>query len=143
MLAMMLERYAMNNTHDHTEQGIWRQTLLPSLSLFTSLSTLICCALPALLVTIGLGAALAGLISIAPWLTVISEYKMALFAVAGVTLCLSTWLQWQARKLPCPIQPNKAKACQRMRRISWWILGSAWLLYAVGFFFAFLAVYLL
>jgi uncharacterized protein involved in exopolysaccharide biosynthesis len=56
---------------------------------------------------------------------------------------LSTWLQWQARKLPCPIQPNKAKACQRMRRISWWILGSAWLLYGVGFFFAFLAVYLL
>ena len=130
---MMLERFAMNNIYDHTEQGIWRQTLLPSLSLFTSLSTLICCALPALLVTIGLGAALAGLISIAPWLTVISEYKMVLFAIAGVTLCLSTWLQWQARKLPCPIQPNKAKACQRMRHISWWILGSAWFCMAWGF----------
>ena len=46
MLAMMLERFAMNNIYDHTEQGIWRQTLLPSLSLFTSLehADLLCIA---------------------------------------------------------------------------------------------------
>lgn len=114
-------------------------TLAPTLSLFTSLATLICCALPALLVTLGLGAALAGLVSAAPWITALSTHKELVFGGAGVMLALSGYLQWRGRNSPCPANPEKAKACIKLRKISWAILGFSSLIYLVGFFFAFLA----
>ena len=118
----------------------WQQSLLPSLSLFTSLGTLVCCALPALFVTLGMGATLAGLVSAAPWLVSLSEHKLLVFGVAGMLLLMSFFLQYRARYQPCPADPAKAKACMRMRKISWVILLIALLVYAVGFFFAFIAV---
>lgn len=121
------------------EPSLWRQTILPSLSLFTSVGTLLCCALPALLVTLGMGATLAGLVGSAPWITVISEYKGVVFAIAGILLCAATLMQWRARNLPCPADPLKAKACARLRVFSWGLLGFSVLIYLTGFFFAFLA----
>ena len=53
-----------------------KDIIIPLISLFTSFGTLICCALPALLVTIGSGAVLAGLISNVPQLLILSKYKI-------------------------------------------------------------------
>ena len=119
--------------------SLYRQTIVPTLSLFTSFGTLICCALPALLVALGMGAALAGLVSAAPWLTVISEYKHYVFVGAGLMLMLSGYLQWRGRNAPCPADVDRAKACSKLRRISWFILGVSVVIYLIGFFFAFLA----
>jgi hypothetical protein len=58
-------------------------------SLFTSSGTLVCCALPALLVALGAGAALSSLVSAVPALVVLSEYKEAVFIFAGVMHVLS------------------------------------------------------
>ena len=52
----------------------WRQSFLSILSLFTSFGTLVCCALPALLVTLGMGASLISILGIF-LITVISEQK--------------------------------------------------------------------
>jgi hypothetical protein len=49
--------------------------LLSFLSLFTSFGTLLCCALPSLLVLLGLGATVASLLSAAPWLVSLSHHK--------------------------------------------------------------------
>jgi mercuric ion transport protein len=49
--------------------------LLGYFSLFTSLGTLLCCALPSLLVLIGLGATVASVVSAAPWLIAFSRHK--------------------------------------------------------------------
>ncbi len=124
---------------NNVEATMWRQTILPTLSLFTSVGTLLCCALPALLVTLGMGAALAGFIGTVPWITAISDYKKWVFLGAGVMLALSAFMQWRARYAPCPADPKKAKACARLRKISWGILIFSILVYLVGFFFAFLA----
>lgn len=121
----------------------YKQTLLPMLSLFGSMGTLVCCALPALFVTLGMGAALAGLVSTAPWLVVISEYKVIVFLVAGLLLLASAGLQWQARNQPCPVDIKQAKVCANLRKISWVILVISILIYLIGFFFAFVAVKLL
>jgi hypothetical protein len=118
---------------------LWRQTLPSAFSLFTSTGTLICCALPALFVTLGMGATLAGLVSAAPWLITISKYKVWVFAGAGVMLVLAAWLQYRARHLPCPADARLAVACARTRRVSWIVLGVSVAVYATGFFFAFLA----
>jgi hypothetical protein len=119
--------------------NLYKQTIAPTLSLFTSVGTLLCCALPALLVTLGMGAVVAGLISAVPWITVISDYKAYVFVGAGLMLFLSIVLQWRGRHAPCPADPAKAKSCVRLRKISWFILGFSILIYVIGFFFAFLA----
>ena len=62
-----------------------KNLIVPSLSLFTSLGTLLCCALPSLFVAIGAGAVLAGLISNMPFLIVLSKYKIILFMKKNFT----------------------------------------------------------
>jgi hypothetical protein len=89
-----------------------------TLSLFSSASTLICCALPALLVSIGAGATLAGLVSRFPQLIWLSERSAWIFSIAGVFMLLGGYAQWRARFEPCPIDPVQAQACTRTRRIS-------------------------
>ena len=121
------------------EQSLWQQTILPTLSLFASTGTLLCCALPALLVTLGMGAALAGFVSAVPWITAITDYKLAIFIGAGFMLGLSSVMQWRGRYAPCPADPAKAKACMRLRKISAIITGLSIVIYLIGFFFAFLA----
>ena len=119
--------------------GSWRQTAIPAIGLFASLGTLICCALPALFVTLGMGMAVAGLVSAAPWLITLSEHKVIVFGIAGGTLAVATVLQWRGRRAACPADPQKAMVCAKLRKVSWNILGVAIAVYVVGFFFAFLA----
>jgi hypothetical protein len=120
----------------------WRQTLLPTLSLFASAGTLVCCALPALFVSLGLGAVLAGLVTDLPWLIWMSEQKAAVFGAAAGLLAVAGFLQWRARFAPCPADPVQAAACTRLRRLSLGIYLFSVVVFAVGFFFAFVAVYL-
>ena len=111
---------------------------LAFLSLFTSTGTLICCALPALLVAVGAGAALSTLISVVPGLVWISEYKEVVFGAAGVMLSISGWLQWRSRFAPCPVDPAKRDACLRTRKTSARIYLASVAIYVVGGVFAFL-----
>lgn len=116
-----------------------KSLVAPTLSLFTSIGTLVCCALPALMVTIGAGAALAGLVSNVPQLIWLSQYKVAVFSVAGVMIIISGILGWKNRNAPCPIDPQQAKACARLRRISSVLYWFSVVVYLTGFFFAFVA----
>jgi hypothetical protein len=106
------------------------------LSLFTSLSTLICCALPALFVVLGLGASFAGLVSNVPQLIWISENKVIFFAIGAVMLFLGGILQWQAKKRACPI--DKREECLTTKDWSGLTYKLAVILYLVGASFAFL-----
>ena len=119
--------------------NLYKQTIFPVLSLFTSIGTLLCCALPALLVTLGMGAALAGFISVAPWITVISEYKIFIFVGAGILLILSGYFLWINRNAPCPTDAKQAKACALLRKFSLYTIIISIVIYIIGFFFAFFA----
>jgi len=48
--------------------------LLSYFSLFSSVGTLLCCALPSVLVLAGLGATVASTLSALPWLVVLSHH---------------------------------------------------------------------
>ena len=109
------------------------------LSLLASSGTLVCCALPALLVSLGLGAALAGLVSAVPALVWVSEHKVPVFTVAALLLAGAGALQWRLRTAPCPIDPVLRQACLRTRRWSRWVWAGAVAMFAVGAFFAFVA----
>ena len=66
--------------------------LLSFLNLFTSFSTLFCCALPALFVLLGAGAAFAGLTRNVPQLIWVAEHKDIFFILGAVSLTLSVVL---------------------------------------------------
>jgi len=120
---------------DELKQTRW----VPLLALFTSSGTLICCALPALLVAIGAGAALSSLISAVPQLVWFSEHKTGVFTAAAIMLVASGCLQWRARYLPCPADPALAQLCLRTRRQSLWLYLVSVAIFLVGGFFAFIA----
>ncbi len=113
--------------------------LVAFFGLFTSLGTLLCCALPALLVSLGLGAVMAGLAANVPGLVWLSENKFGLFCVAGAMLALNGILLWINRNAPCPIDPQLRDACIRGRRFSRKIFFVTVGIYSIGFFFAYIA----
>ncbi|MCR5882339.1 hypothetical protein LRS03_05485 [Rhizobacter sp. J219] len=117
-----------------TRAGLWASLL----SLFASSGTLVCCALPALLVALGAGAALSSLVSVFPQVVWLSEHKAELFVFAGVALAASGWLQWRNRLAPCPTDPALRDACLRTRRTSWRVYLFSLAVYVVGGWFAFI-----
>jgi hypothetical protein len=106
-------------------------------ALLASASTLVCCVLPAVLVWVGAGAALAGLVSAVPQLIWFGERKGLVFGLAGAALFGSGVLLWQARRLPCPTELRAAQGCTRLRRASQRLYVMALAAYGIGGTFAF------
>lgn len=106
-------------------------------TLVASGGTLVCCVLPAVMVALGAGAALAGLVTAVPQLIWLSEHKAGVFTVAFAMLALSGALLWRARSLPCPADQELARTCTRLRRTSSWLWSIALFCTAVGALFAF------
>ena len=108
-------------------------------ALFATTGTLICCALPITLVTLGMGATVAALTSNVPFLITLTHYKAWVFAFSGLMLAGSGWLMYRPGRA-CPADPELAAVCSRAhiwnRRVFW---GSV-TLWGIGFFAAFLAL---
>ena len=116
--------------------------LLSYLSLFTSFGTLLCCALPSLLVLFGLGATVASFLSAAPWLVTLSHHKNWVFAISG-TLIAGNFVyvyvlgpKLRARALGCSV--DDPRACERASRLSRMILWISGAIYVAGFFSAYI-----
>jgi hypothetical protein len=121
-----------------TRTSLWTSVL----SLFASSSTLVCCALPALLVALGAGAALSSLVSVFPQVVWLSEHKEGLFVFAGLAMAASGALQWRNRSAPCPTDPMLRQACLSTRRTSLRVYAFSVLVYLVGGWFAFVQPWL-
>ena len=106
-------------------------------SLFASSSTLICCAIPALLVSLGAGATLASLVAVFPAIVSISEHKEAIFVLSSGLMFIGGVLQWRNRNAPCPIDPKKRDTCLKTRKISLQIYWISLGLLIIGGWFAF------
>jgi hypothetical protein len=119
------------------DPALSRNVVLSAGALLASSATLVCCVLPAVLVTLGAGAALAGLVSAVPQLIWLSEHKMLVFGSALVLLAVSGVALWYGRSLPCPTDPDAAQACRRLRRASAVLYGFAVASFAFGAVFAF------
>ena len=107
------------------------------LTLLASGGTLVCCVLPAVMVALGAGAALAGLVTAVPQLVWLSGHKAAVFGLAAVLLAWSGLMLWRARTSPCPADPALASACNRLRRVSVVLWSVAAACTALGAIFAF------
>ena len=119
------------------DRALSRNAGLAAGALLASSVTLVCCVLPALLVALGAGAALAGLVTAVPQLIWLSEHKPLVFGSAAALLGISGISLWYGRSLPCPTDPDAARACNRMRRISAVLYGLALVSFALAVVFAF------
>jgi hypothetical protein len=119
-----------------------RSTVLGYLSLFTSFGTLLCCALPSLLVLLGLGATVASVLSSVPWLVTLSRHKDWVFAVSGALIAGNFGYVYliapklQAQGAAC--SPDDTGACEGATRTSRIVLWVSGVIYVVGFFSAYL-----
>ena len=107
------------------------------ITLVASTTTLICCALPILLVALGLGATVAAITSSVPGLVTLARHKVWFFGISAVLLVSSGWIIYRPGRA-CPASPSLAATCdrtQRLNRAIFWIAGAIW---TTGFVAAFL-----
>jgi mercuric ion transport protein len=127
--------------HETRAQQHWTSGLLGYLSLFTSFGTLLCCALPSLLVLLGLGATVASFLSAVPWLVTLSRHKIWVFTISGLLIgcnLLYTYAiapRLQRAGVACPT--NAPEACRSASRVSLVVLWISAAIYAIGVFSAF------
>ncbi len=116
--------------------------LLSYLSLFTSLGTLLCCALPSLLVLFGLGATVASFLTAVPWLVTLSHHKEWVFVTAGFLIAVSFVYVYRiaprlkANGETCSVKDGQTP-CDTATRISRIVLWISVAIYAIGFFTAY------
>jgi hypothetical protein len=109
------------------------------LVIFTSSTTLVCCALPILLVSVGLGAVSASLFASLPFLVTLAQYKAWMFAGSGSVLVLAAWLMFRPGRA-CPADPVLAEQCEKAHRWNkrfYWVSVGIWV---AGFGAAYLAL---
>jgi mercuric ion transport protein len=117
-----------------------RSAVLGYFSLFTSVSTLLCCALPSLLVLLGLGASVASMLAFTPWLVVLSRHKVWTFSISGTLIGLSflnSYYLVPRLKGGAACDVDDRSACQDTSRASKILLWVSAGIYAVGFFVAY------
>jgi hypothetical protein len=122
-----------------TTETVRRSAVLSYFSLFTSLSTLLCCALPSLLVLFGLGASVASTLSFLPWLVALSRHKQWTFAISGGLIALSFlntyYITSRFRAQECsPDDPSACADASKASRVLLWVSAG---IYLVGFFVAY------
>ncbi len=108
-------------------------------TLFSTSGTLICCALPIILVTLGLGATVASLTSTLPFLIVLSKHKLWVFVFSGVMLTVSGWVIYRSNQ-SCPVDPQQAKICISAKIWNKRIYWLSVIIWSIGFIAAFVAL---
>lgn len=114
-----------------------KESSISIFTLFAAGGTLVCCALPILLVTLGFGTAVAGLTSSFPWMVALSQDKEWVFAASFVMLLVAGWFIYR-RGRSCPADPEAARTCARVDTVNRCIYWGSVTLWLVGFFAAFL-----
>ncbi len=108
-----------------------------SLLLLTSFPTLICCALPILLVSLGFGSVVAAVYGeYLPILKWFGLNSLITFSITGFILLLAAYALYRPNRT-CPANPELAAACesaQKWNRRFFWIAFAVW---TIGAFTAF------
>jgi hypothetical protein len=104
--------------------------------LLANTTTVVCCVLPAALVSLGAGAVLVGLVSAVPQLIWLSEHKTLIFGLAAGLLVVGGAAIFWAWRQPCPVDPDLGRKCMRLRRASVWLYVISAGLFLLGAVFA-------
>jgi len=119
-----------------------REKVIGFFALFGSMSTLLCCALPAALAALAGGAAVTTMLSTFPWLISLSHHKEWLFLAAGALIAFNAVLILRpSGKIACSI--TGGKGCDVAGSFQKFMVWASIALYSVGAFVAYALVPLL
>ncbi len=116
------------------------------LSLFTSFSTLLCCALPALLVALGFGAVIAGLVSNLPFLVTLTKYREWTLFFTTAIIGFNFWIVYKRTRAntTCTVPVNGDEtACETASRWNKIVLWISFAFLLIGVFMTYMALPLL
>ncbi len=119
-----------------------KESLLPFFGLFTSVSTILCCALPIILVTLGIGAVFANLTANFPFITWLAERSLYLFTIATNLLLIGGYFIF-IKPQTCPADKKLAEICNKTKKfnkIVWWM---SVIILAISFFFKYILILLI
>ena len=119
-----------------------KETLLPFFGLFASISTIICCALPIILVTLGMGAVFASLTASFPIITWLATKTIYLFIIAVIFLLIGGYFIF-IKPQTCPANKELAKICNKTKKfnkIIWWL---SVIILTISFFFKYILILLI
>jgi mercuric ion transport protein len=118
-----------------------RNGVMSYLALFTSVGTLLCCALPSLLVLLGLGATVASFLSAVPWLVTLSHHKNWVFLISGALIAGNVGYVYilapRLRDAVAACPPEAPESCETASRAGRVILWVSVVLYCIGAFSAY------
>jgi mercuric ion transport protein len=101
----------------------------------------IVCALPSVLVLLGIGTTVASLLSAAPWLVNLSRYRVWTFSIAGVLIALSfvmTYLIAPRLREGEACEADDPTTCGGVSKVIRVILWGSAVIWSCGFFVAYL-----
>ena len=108
-------------------------------ALLASSGTLICCVLPILFVSLGMGSVVVALNTQWPILNSLANYKIWILLISGGLLIISGWQLYVTRNL-CPADPKLATSCKRIKKWSTKLLIGAMVIWTIGFIAAYVAL---
>lgn len=108
-------------------------------ALLASSGTLVCCALPIILVSLGMGSVVVALNLQWPLLNSFVNHKIWIFLISGGLLLLSGWQLYTTRNL-CPVDTKLAATCARIKKLSTKLFIGAACIWAIGFIAAYIAL---
>lgn len=116
-----------------------KEKIIGFLSLFTSVGTLLCCALPAAVSVLAGGAAIVALTSSFPWLIPLSRHKDWIFLAACIMIVLNGLLLFRKKqKTSCDTKgDNICAVSNRFTMVTFWI---SVVIVVIGAFFAYAIV---
>lgn len=107
------------------------------LTLFVTSSTLLCCALPVLMVSLGFGAVMASLYYNVPTLLFLAKHKLWILSLSALLLLFLAWMIWRPNQT-CPTEPVLATLCQKTKRWNRWVFWISVSIWFIGVFFSYL-----
>lgn len=103
------------------------------ITLFLTSGTLLCCALPIFLVTVGFGSVAAAMSYNIPGLTFLAEHKVWTLTISFLFLAFLAWFIWRPNQ-SCPSDPKLAAACAGSKKWNKRIFVLSVVIWGVGFF---------
>lgn len=127
----------MHATTEKSELNWSDRPYLRWFTLFASGGTLVCCALPIVLVSMGFGAVAASLSYNIPGLVFLAENKAWTLGLSALLLLFLAWIIWRPGQ-SCPADPRLAAYCERAKTWNRKIFRISVAIWCIGIFFSYL-----
>ena len=108
------------------------------LILFSSVPTLLCCALPIFLVSLGMGSVVASIYGdYLPWLRWFGFHENITFGITATILIIAGWAIYRPNRV-CPADAELAKACNSAHKWNIRFFWGAVIIWCIGAFATFI-----